>query len=795
MSLGGGFFGGGAFGAPAFGPDQVINLGSTSSGTYSGSTYAASGSGQGVTSGEGFGQPAVIGAITIVMQGGASAQALGQPKINVTVPLAGASSAETLGNPTVVRGTVTVQLGSSSTAEAFGQPGITATLTVLLAGGSSAETGGNPTISLGAVAVSIAGVSSGEAAGLPTVVQAAVVLLVASSSTAEAFGQPTITSVGLITPQGAASSAAVGQPVVTGPPPLGGPYNDNLADAAILDGTEGTISGDTLDGSTYETGEPNIYNGDPDTLELYGVNASTWYVWHADDFGELAINCFGSTDPDGLSPYGYLVLYAADSPTPDFGDLEYIGYSDSFTASNGMYVATGGFEGVPVEAGRYYFLQVQAGDSSAEGLSIVVNWSTTSTIPGLPPRPPEPPGPGSEIGVVIGNIGINGVYVVRACKLTDSLFGLIYQGYDQVMHAVLAWTTGNPTEPIAFGTSIVVHSPSDVQDMSICTIDSGRFLITYTDPTAAECHAVVASVAGEAVSLGTSRLVSVTKTTISGHPLGQVAFASGIALTTTRAVVVWYDWYANNYAVTVLIIAGTTLSISGESRLDYSEDLSTGIDMDNLRRGNYVPAGGMSFWCRYTGLDADTRNRLMSLLTVTDAGDVTVTLGPRTPMDDINNSFFGLMGYAIDPTTGFLVVPYYDMRFSGAPDYYVGLAFIDPDNPTVLTTIPSVAPAGRASGPFSAFTVDDAGVAMGSSMAGQAGTEFFAGFPSAFRLEAYNLPPARAAEGISPTTYARYEDATPSGRYFESWDIPVFGLGAGRFVVFTAQAVGGAIDH
>lgn len=90
---------------------------------------------------------------------------------------------------------------------------------------------------------------------------------------------------------------------------MAAPANDNFADAQLLTGTSGSVSGSNVE-ATWQTGEPGS-----------SINKTVWFKWVADTTGTLTVNSAGSTYDTVLIAYsgsalGSLVQLAGND---DFG--------------------------------------------------------------------------------------------------------------------------------------------------------------------------------------------------------------------------------------------------------------------------------------------------------------------------------------------------------------------------------------------------------------------------------------------------------------------------------------------
>ncbi len=161
----------------------------------------------GVTSGEALGSPAV--AATVAASGIASTEAAGSPAIAAAVSGSGIASAEAFGSAAVA---ATVDTAGIASAEAVGAPAVGGdpAADITAAGIASAEAFGSPVVG---VVVAAAGFASAEAFGQPNVGAAAAdVTGVGQIPTAEAIGAPVVGTV--VTGAGVSSAEAFGSPAL-----------------------------------------------------------------------------------------------------------------------------------------------------------------------------------------------------------------------------------------------------------------------------------------------------------------------------------------------------------------------------------------------------------------------------------------------------------------------------------------------------------------------------------------------------------------------------------------------------
>lgn len=108
-------------------------------------------------------------------------------------------------------------------------------------------------------------------------------------------------------------------PIPPPPPPPPPPLNDNFADAHVLVGCVGSLTGTNI-GATKETSEPN-------NAVSPGSTRSVWYQWTAPSTGSVTFDTRGSTFDTTLevftgSGYGSLSLIASNDDFDDPGTSE-----------------------------------------------------------------------------------------------------------------------------------------------------------------------------------------------------------------------------------------------------------------------------------------------------------------------------------------------------------------------------------------------------------------------------------------------------------------------------------------
>ncbi|MCL7489253.1 MAG: hypothetical protein M8357_13890 [Desulfobulbaceae bacterium] len=135
------------------------------------------------------------------------------------------------------------------------------------------------------------------------------------------------------------------------------PVNDNFADAALIEGDTGTMSGDNIDATT-EINEPSYQNS--------GTNAcsSVWYQWTAPSTEEYYFNTFGSNFDTILAVY---TGTAIDELSAVFDNDD---YNFLYLQSRLFFSAT---------AGTTYHIVVD-GLSCDQGL-VALNWGPSSLLP------------------------------------------------------------------------------------------------------------------------------------------------------------------------------------------------------------------------------------------------------------------------------------------------------------------------------------------------------------------------------------------------------------------------------
>jgi hypothetical protein len=138
------------------------------------------------------------------------------------------------------------------------------------------------------------------------------------------------------------------------------PANDNFANAQIISGCSGTVTG-TNAGSTKEVGEPD----NPDSV---GSRKSVWYSWQAPSTGSVTLTTEGSDFDTTLAVYAGTSLASLgtaldhNDDIPDVNGQHFVTSSVTFSATAGAVyrIAVDGFN--------------NAGDGGDTG-NLVLNWS------------------------------------------------------------------------------------------------------------------------------------------------------------------------------------------------------------------------------------------------------------------------------------------------------------------------------------------------------------------------------------------------------------------------------------
>jgi hypothetical protein len=151
------------------------------------------------------------------------------------------------------------------------------------------------------------------------------------------------------------------------PPPPPAPANDNFANAQVISGCTGSVTGTNI-GATHESGEPSH-----DPLGNAGAS-SVWYQWQAPTSNSVTITTLGS-DYDTM-----LGIYTGSS----VNGLTTIAKNDDVDTNAGIITSTVTFNAT---AGTTYKIAVDGwgGDTG----SITLNWSESGCVP--PPSPTPTP--------------------------------------------------------------------------------------------------------------------------------------------------------------------------------------------------------------------------------------------------------------------------------------------------------------------------------------------------------------------------------------------------------------------
>jgi hypothetical protein len=173
---------------------------------------------------------------------------------------------------------------------------------------------------------------------------------------------------------------AVSATAFTVPP---GPPNDNFANAQVITGSAGTLTGSNV-GASKEPGEPN-HAGNPG-------GASVWYSWTAPSSGAWRFDTFGSSF-DTL-----LAVYTGTS----VGALSLVVSNDNFNGGDTSEVI------FRAAGGTIYHIAVD-GYNGAVG-SLVLNWAATADLPVITGFTPASGGAGTS--VTINGTGFTGANIV-----------------------------------------------------------------------------------------------------------------------------------------------------------------------------------------------------------------------------------------------------------------------------------------------------------------------------------------------------------------------------------------------
>ena len=144
------------------------------------------------------------------------------------------------------------------------------------------------------------------------------------------------------------------------PTPTPPPVNDNFANAQIISGCSGSVTGTNV-GATKELGEPN----NPDSPNS---TKSVWYQWQAPSTGTVTITTAGSTFDTVLAVYVGTSLTSLGTAIAHNDDIPDVQGQPHNVTSSVMFPAT---------AGTVYRITVNGFDNGGGGDigNIVLNWS------------------------------------------------------------------------------------------------------------------------------------------------------------------------------------------------------------------------------------------------------------------------------------------------------------------------------------------------------------------------------------------------------------------------------------
>lgn len=204
------------------------------------------------------------------------------------------------------------------------------------------------------------------------------------------------------------------------------PANDNLADAVLLTGTSGSVTGDTTE-ATVETSE-----------YFYGYH-SVWYKWSnpgRKDVAAIFTTCDGATYDTILD------VVSADTTAPDFTTLTAVAWNDDACGSLQSRV------GFIAEPGMTYWIRLSGYQAWSAG-SYTLGWSTSAVISGtlsltLTNTPKDP----LTCTLTVKSVNLLADQAYTLVK-GEAQFGLTTFGGRYTGTAVLdkaAWSAGAPGE-------------------------------------------------------------------------------------------------------------------------------------------------------------------------------------------------------------------------------------------------------------------------------------------------------------------------------------------------------------
>ena len=153
------------------------------------------------------------------------------------------------------------------------------------------------------------------------------------------------------------------------PPPPPPPGNDNFANAQIISGCSGSVSGTNLN-ATRETGEPNH------SPDAGGGARSVWYQWQAPSSGSVTVTTAGSGFDTVLAVYtGTAVNALGGTLVANNDDIPDVAGRPHVTTSSVTFAAN---------AGTTYRIALDGYDNGGSGGdvgTIKLNWIQTNCVP------------------------------------------------------------------------------------------------------------------------------------------------------------------------------------------------------------------------------------------------------------------------------------------------------------------------------------------------------------------------------------------------------------------------------
>ncbi|MHA2064048.1 MAG: hypothetical protein ACXABY_06675, partial [Candidatus Thorarchaeota archaeon] len=159
--------------------------------------------------------------------------------------------------------------------------------------------------------------------------------------------------------------------------------------------------------------------------------------------------------------------------------------------------------------------------------------------------------------------------IVKVEEMDTDKFAVLYRYTSgTAVGAVVIMTIDSNANEVTYGTEVVIDSNIEQNGPSIdmAKLDTNKFVVTWTDDTANDAEAIVGTVSGSTITLGTGQVLTVTGTLVSATCCQLDTDKFGFMYGTTAAGA-RYQGFATVSGTVITVVDSDTTAIAGVNNL------------------------------------------------------------------------------------------------------------------------------------------------------------------------------------------------------------------------------------